>query len=156
IDVYDAVRNDFVARRASANAKVAIEPDSAAVIVLVPADAKITYDGRRTLADGVVIDYDNGRVARRAPKSVAARRDLSRAVPADRGTITVDGDASDWAKLTSETVHLDTGGRGAMTVDVRFAWDDDFLYVLVQQKSAAKRVHEVENLDRYSAAVWDF
>jgi hypothetical protein len=43
-----------------------------------------------------------------------------------------------------------------MECDVRFAWDDEFLYVLVQQTAAAARVHEAENVTRYSSAVWDF
>jgi hypothetical protein len=43
-----------------------------------------------------------------------------------------------------------------MECDVRFAWDDEFCYVLVQQTSPAARVHEAENVERFSAAIWDF
>lgn len=156
VDLYDAVRNDFVARGVANDASFQIDSDSAAVIVLVPTGAKLTHDGRRTLADGVVIDYDNGRVPRPEPKTPPVSKDLSNVAVADRATINVDGNPSDWAKLKCQPVHLTTGGRGTMECDVRFAWDDEFCYVLVQQTAAAARVHEAENLERFSAAIWDF
>lgn len=156
IDIYDSVQNDFVLRGASANAKLTILPDSAAVAVVVPANATLTYDGRRTIANGVVIDYDNGRVARPAPAAPPVREDSSQSVTADRGTMTVDGNPLDWSRLKSQPISLDTGGRGKMECDLRYAWDDDFLYILVQQTKPAARVHEAENLAALSAAVWDF
>jgi hypothetical protein len=84
------------------------------------------------------------------------RNDQSKAVTANRGSIHVDGDPDAWSKLASQRVHLTTGGRGAMECDVRFAWDDQFFYVLAEQTSPAKRVHEADSLEKYSAAVWDF
>src|SRR5205823_2220639 len=111
VDLYDAVRNEFVARKVTKDATFSLDPDTAAVIVLVPAGATLTYDGRRTLAGGVVIDYDNGRVACPALKPPPAVKDVSRVATADRATINVDGDPADWAKLKSQPIHLDTGGR---------------------------------------------
>ena len=156
VDLYDAIRNDFIARNVSGRAPLQIGAGSAAVIVLVPVGAKLTYDGRRTSADSVVIDYDNGRVARSQPAAHPAPPDKSQAVAADRASITVDGKADDWAGLPTAPVHLNTGGRGKMECDVRFAWDEEFLYVLVKQTAPATRVHEAENVEQYHSAVWDF
>lgn len=156
VDLYDAVKNDFISRKATASAKVSIAADSAAVVVHVPAGAAITYDGRRTLADGVVIDFDNGREPRPALPPAPVRQDLSKTVSADRATISVDGNTDDWRSLKSEPIRLTTAGRGKMECDVRYAWDDDFLYVLVQQSAPAARVHEAESVQKFSAAVWDF
>ncbi len=155
-DLYDAIRNEFVARSSKGTANITLEPDSAAVIVLVPAGAKLTHDGRRTLADGVVIDFDNGRVPRPALKPPPVREDLSSTIGASRATIKVDGNADDWKNLKSQTVRLNTGGRGKMEAAVRFAWDSDFLYILVQQTAPAARVHEAPDLTKYSNATWDW
>src|SRR5206468_1993517 len=88
-DLYEAVANDFVARDVEGSAPITIPPDAARVIVMAPAGAKITYDGMHTLADGVVIDYDNGRVARPVPAPRTTPPDLSRVVYADRATIQI-------------------------------------------------------------------
>jgi hypothetical protein len=138
-DLYDAVRNDFVARNMKAvDLKVAIEPDSAAVIVVVPSNAKITHDGRKT------------------PKQPPKRDDKSRAVAADTAKISVDGDPSDWASVASERLHVTTADRGTLEADVRFAWDLQYLYVLVEQRTPARRVHEAPDAEKYAAAPWDF
>jgi hypothetical protein len=122
----------------------------------VPANAKITHDGRRTLADGIVIDFDNGRVARPALKPPPVRQDLASTIGASRATINVDGDASDWNSLKSQSVALNTGGRAKMEANLRFAWDSDFLYVLIEQSAPAARVHESPNVTSFSQAHWDW
>ena len=155
VDVYDAVRNDYVARGVTGSAKVSIDPDAAVVLVLAPSGGKETFDGRRTLVDGVVIDYDNGRAPRPQPGHRVAPADQSKPVAANRATINVDGDASDWSAVRSEAMHLDTGGRGKLEADLRFAWDDEFLYVLVKQTAKGEKVHEIEDAAAYSYAPWD-
>lgn len=50
--------------------------------------------------------------------------------------LTVDGNAADWVNLSSGVVAMDTQGRGSngtLAVDVRYAWDETSLYVLVQE-----------------------
>lgn len=56
-DVYDAVKASFVTRSVSGSAKVKLSAQGAAVFVAVPAGAKLEQQGRKLLADGVVIDY---------------------------------------------------------------------------------------------------
>src|SRR5207249_4562591 len=48
------------------------------------------------------------------------------------------------------------GGRGKLECDLRYAWDDRFLYVLVEQRAPAARVHEATDVPGYAAAPWDF
>jgi hypothetical protein len=58
-DVYDVVSKDFVLRKTSGNARITIPPDTARVVVLAPADEKLTRDGTHTLIGGVIVDYRN-------------------------------------------------------------------------------------------------
>jgi hypothetical protein len=60
VDVYDAVSGQFVSRGVSGSATIAIPADAARVIVLTPAGGKLTYDGNKTLVNGVVVDYRRG------------------------------------------------------------------------------------------------
>ena len=60
VDVYDAVRRKIIISQATVSTSVTLDPDAAAVLVLIPAGAKLTQEGHRLLADGVVIDYRFG------------------------------------------------------------------------------------------------
>lgn len=68
--------------------------------------------------------------------------DASVDVFAERATINVDGDPADWTTLASETITLDTGGRGDLVADVRFAWDDDNLYILIAEQTGDTTLQE--------------
>lgn len=56
-DIYDAVSKDFVLRDASGRAQILIPPDTARVVVLAPAKAKLTREGTHVLIGGVIVDY---------------------------------------------------------------------------------------------------
>jgi len=58
-DIYDAVSKDFLLRNASGKALIIIPPDSARVLVLAPANGKLSREGTHTLIDGVIVDYTN-------------------------------------------------------------------------------------------------
>lgn len=60
VDLYDAVQRAFVSRRAGGKTSLQLPPDSAALIVLTPADGLVTHDGSRMLVDGVVVDFGVG------------------------------------------------------------------------------------------------
>ena len=57
-DLYDLVQRDFVRRDVRDKTVLTLPADSAAVIVVVPAGARIETRGARRLADGVVVDFD--------------------------------------------------------------------------------------------------
>ncbi len=49
--------------------------------------------------------------------------------------ITIDGDAGDWANLKSGGISMDTQGRGKLAVDIQYAWNQNYLYLLVRENS---------------------
>lgn len=57
VDVYDAVQGRFVAHGVADIAKIRLAPETSAVLVAVPAGATLSQDGKKLLANGVVIDY---------------------------------------------------------------------------------------------------
>jgi hypothetical protein len=91
---------------------------------------------------------------------------------ADRGTITVDGDASDWAGL-SEPIDFDLAtinyeepswadpyagaspwphtGTGDLHVKYRLAWDPNYLYILVEEQSGDNLANEAANVSQLMA-----
>ena len=53
-------------------------------------------------------------------------------------SITIDGNASDWANLGSGNAKMDTKGRGLhgnLAVDIQYAWDYTNLYILVKENT---------------------
>jgi hypothetical protein len=57
VDLYDTVRRDFVARGVRGKTPLTLAPDSASVIVRVPAGGKETREGGRLLVNGAVVDF---------------------------------------------------------------------------------------------------
>jgi len=57
VDLFNTVSGKFIAKNISGNAPIKIISNSAAVIVCVPANGKITYENNKMLVNGVVIDY---------------------------------------------------------------------------------------------------
>ncbi|MGE5106757.1 MAG: hypothetical protein ACM3H8_04400 [Sphingobacteriales bacterium] len=57
VDLYNTVSGKFIARNVSGAAQIKLLPQSAAVIVCVPAGGKVSYTGKKMLVNGVVVDY---------------------------------------------------------------------------------------------------
>lgn len=73
VDLYDAVNNKFIQTNVSGSVTSSIAANSAIVIVFVPSNSSITYDGEKTLANNIVIDFRNGQsVANHPPRIKAA------------------------------------------------------------------------------------
>jgi hypothetical protein len=58
-DVYDAVSKEFVLRNVRGIVEVVISPDTARVVVLAPANGKLTREGPHVLIGGVIVNYNN-------------------------------------------------------------------------------------------------
>ena len=56
-DLYETTAHRFVARGVLGKTTISVPPDAAVVIVLAPAGGRVETRGRRTLVDGVVVDY---------------------------------------------------------------------------------------------------
>lgn len=155
-DIYDAVANDFVARKVKGETKIEFAPRQARVLVMVPGGTPTRLDGRKLLAGDVVIDFNNGTVPRPSPRIRPAVVSKARVFEVPRGAIIVDGNAADWSRVTGSSITLDTAGRGQMKCDLRFAWDETFLYVHAKQNGVTPNVHEAANAEQLEAAPWDF
>ncbi|GAI52578.1 unnamed protein product, partial [marine sediment metagenome] len=72
---------------------------------------------------------------------------------ADYGTITVDGDASDWAGLVdSDIIDFDLSTiphqpAGNLHVQYRLAWDPNYLYILVEEQHGDDLAFEATHTD---------
>lgn len=133
-----------------------IAPRSAREIVRVPAGSTITIDGRRSTVGEVVIDYENGMLS---PKPLPERKVVAskaRRISVPKFTPMIDGKVDEWKAHASTPLHLTTGGRGTFEADASFAWDDQFMYVMVRQTRKAKDVHEADELQSFSNTPWDW
>jgi hypothetical protein len=74
--------------------------------------------------------------------------------------IQVDGESSDWSSLGSGIITMDTQGRGSkgtLAVDIRYAWDQTHLYILVKENpsyAVANVRQEAANQAAYQAGPW--
>lgn len=57
VDLYNIVSESFVGRNVIASTKIKITGQQAAVIVVVPAKGKITYEGSKMMVNGIAVDY---------------------------------------------------------------------------------------------------
>lgn len=57
VDIYETISGKFLARGVSSGFNLKIKATQAAVIVMVPHGRKVTFDGNKTLVNGVVINY---------------------------------------------------------------------------------------------------
>ncbi|MBA7663363.1 hypothetical protein ES703_71403 [subsurface metagenome] len=79
---------------------------------------------------------------------------------ADYATITVDGDASDWAGLVdSDILDFDmqevTDPNGNLHVKYRLAWDPNYLYILVEEQPGDTEATEAPDLATFSWGAMD-
>src|SRR5207237_10025166 len=51
--------------------------------------------------------------------------------------------------------HLNTVGRGKLELDLKCAWDDQYLYVLAKQTAKGEKSNEVKDAAAYAYAPWD-
>lgn len=58
IDIYNTISGKFIAKNVSSEFLIKIAPQNAAVIICVPSGGAITYNGKKMLVDGIVVDYN--------------------------------------------------------------------------------------------------
>ncbi|WP_245580834.1 glycoside hydrolase family protein [Daejeonella oryzae] len=56
-DLYNTISAKFIARNVSSSTQINLPPQTAAVIVSVPAGGKVTYEGSKMMVNGIVVDY---------------------------------------------------------------------------------------------------
>ncbi|MEO6722279.1 MAG: hypothetical protein ABIN67_18065 [Ferruginibacter sp.] len=57
VDLYNTVTRSFIQRNVSSSAQITLPAQNAAIIVCVPSGGKQTYEGKKMLVNGVVVDY---------------------------------------------------------------------------------------------------
>ncbi|MEI9908386.1 MAG: hypothetical protein WDO71_01155 [Bacteroidota bacterium] len=57
MDLYNTVTGKFIHRNISSAGSIELSPQSAAIIVCIPAGGKITYQGQKMLVNDIVVDY---------------------------------------------------------------------------------------------------
>ena len=57
MDIYNTISGRFIAKNVSSNVSIKLPPQNTAVIIFVPCGGKITYEGKKMLVNGIVIDY---------------------------------------------------------------------------------------------------
>ena len=139
VDIYDTVSNQFIRKAVKERAGIDIPSDSAVVLVLCPVGGEVTYDKNKTLVNGIVIDYNNGKspllepVKRIRKIPVISEDDASRIIKAPKADIIIDGKADDWGNLKCDSLHLDTSAKGNLQCNVKFAWNNEYLFILVTE-----------------------
>lgn len=58
--IYEVISNEFIAQNLTESVELQIPAKTAIMPVIVPADAVITQQRQKTLADNIVVDYNNG------------------------------------------------------------------------------------------------
>jgi hypothetical protein len=57
VNLYNTVSGTYVAKNVTSTFQIKLSPVNAAVIVIVPADGKISYSGSKMFVNGIVVDY---------------------------------------------------------------------------------------------------
>ncbi|WP_395051313.1 hypothetical protein [Flavobacterium sp.] len=57
VNLYNTVSGRFVAKNVTSAFQIKLSPVNAAIIVIVPADGKISYSASKMLVNGIVVDY---------------------------------------------------------------------------------------------------
>jgi hypothetical protein len=148
---YDAVANRFLtAKPVRGSYKLRLGPKQSVQLVHVPASGAPRYQRNRTLVNGIAIDFNNGRVPL-PPRVKRPRRDES--VPVAVVRAGADGTV-DWSK--GEAIRLTAGGGGTMRADLRFAWNDRYLFFRLDQRAATTEKIEAPSVEELRRHWWDF
>ncbi len=156
VDLYDSIRNRLIATGAHGRFDLAIAANEIAMIVRIPAGSKIEIDGRRSHVGEIVIDYENGMLPPRPAPMQKFVDSKARRLLVPKFTPTLDGDAKEWTGHGSRPLALDTSGRGELRANLSFAWDDEYLYTLIQETHRGKDVHEAADALQLGNTPWDF
>jgi hypothetical protein len=155
VRVYDAVSNRFLREKPSSGEfALKLKPKQAVQLVRIAHPGKPTHDRNRTLVAGIPIDYNNGRVPL-PPRVKREPKDLSVKVPVARAKVGKDG-TLDWSAMRSAPIALAASGNGTMRADIRFGWDERYLYIRVDQRAPATKTIEVPSPAELAKHPWDF
>ncbi|NPD47418.1 MULTISPECIES: LamG-like jellyroll fold domain-containing protein [unclassified Lentimicrobium] len=76
IDIYNSIDNAFMLNNVSGTVDISIPANKSVILVYVPNNADLTNDGKKTLANSLVIDFDNGEIITDVPPRIKALKAL--------------------------------------------------------------------------------
>ncbi len=79
-DIYNVIENEFILNELSGHVEILIPAHKSIILVYVPDDAEIVLDGNKTLANSIVIDFDNGEFISDHPPRIKALKALKNPV----------------------------------------------------------------------------
>lgn len=151
VRVYDAVAHRFLSRAAvKGNFRLVLSPKQAVQLVRVPATGPVSSVQNRNLVKGIPIDYNNGRVPL-PPRSNRSRKDSSVLirVPHFSGVGQIP-----WH--LSQRMPLGGGEGSKMRADLRYAWNEQYLFFRLDQTAPATATIEAPNTAELKKHWWDF
>ena len=160
-DLYDAVSNKFLKKNAKGKTSFTIPADNAVLLVVVPAKGRIDFNENKTLVNDVVIDYNNCRVPLKEPEVVQIKKkevsasDQSIVVSSPMAKIVVDGSGGEWPK-NMDSIKMKAAGSGRLQCNISFAWDNDYLYILISEVAGDTIKKEANSADEYAAEPWSY
>ncbi len=80
VDIYNSLENAFIINDVSGIINISIPANNSVMLVYVPNNAEIEYDGKKTLANNIVIDFDNGEIITDYPPRIKALKALKNPV----------------------------------------------------------------------------
>jgi len=80
VDIYNPIKNAFILKDVSGFTTISVPAKNAVILVYVPINANIKYDRNKTLANNIVIDYDNGTTITDHPPRIKALKALKNPV----------------------------------------------------------------------------
>lgn len=57
VDIYDAVSQKIIAKNVRKSSKINLPRNRSMVLVMIPSKGKMTYDGKKMLVNGIIVDY---------------------------------------------------------------------------------------------------
>jgi len=72
VDVYDSRTNQVIANGVSGEMNISVPAQDSRMLVYLPAEADIIYDGSKSIAEGKVFDYNNGEDNTQIPPRIKA------------------------------------------------------------------------------------
>lgn len=80
IDIYNSIDNAFILNDVSGTLDISIPANKSLILVFVPNNAEMTNNGKKTLANSIVIDFDNGEMIMDIPPRIKALKALKNPV----------------------------------------------------------------------------
>jgi len=80
VDVYNSIENAFILNGVSGTVDISIPANKSVLLVYIPVNAEITYDYKKTLANSIVIDFDNGEIITDYPPRIKALKAIKNPV----------------------------------------------------------------------------